>query len=232
MNITMLKPALLGLIAACVALNIAKLSRSLLQNEAQVGLNVDRRAIIPDHERKANNDIRYATFGTSFAWGATLKNREAEAFIWRLSPDASNFALRATGSEYPAKCLSSMIGNDVYDVIILEFAMRVNKSTLALARRLRQRFPDALIICLKVWTPYTVKSMSRNKSLFEIASDEGFSTRSFMHDEKFHQYLKENDISDLFLGWREQTIDFTQRMKYELGVYVTSINEIKREDPL
>ena len=227
-----LKPTFLGLIAACVALNIQKLSRSLLQNEAQVGLDLVRRTIVPNHQRKTNNDIRYATFGTSFAWGATLKNREAEAFVWRLSPESSNFALRATGSEFPAKCLYSMIGNKVFDVIVLEFAMRVNQSTLGLARRLRQRFPDALIICLKVWTPFTVKSRSRNKDLTEIASDAGFSTRSFLHDEKFHQYMKENDISDLVLGWREQTIDFTERMEKELGVYVTSINEINEEDPL
>lgn len=199
----------------------------------QQGVVVDdgTRGFITTTQRKRKSEIRFATFGTSFAWGSLLKNREEEAFTWLLSPNASNYAIPATGSEYPAKCLSSMIGDKVFDVIVLEFAMRVNASTLALARRLRQRFPDALIINLKVWTPYTVKSRHREQDLREIGTDAGFS-ETMLHDENFHKYLKDNNIVDLYLGFRDQTLDYTDRLEREVGVHVTSISEIPPEDPL
>jgi hypothetical protein len=62
--------------------------------------------MIPVSERKPVSEIRYAAFGSSSTWGASLKNREEECYIWRLSDldqeRGKNLAIRANGPDYPS----------------------------------------------------------------------------------------------------------------------------------
>ena len=160
-------------------------------------------SVVPYDQRMLPENIRFAVFGTSIAWGAGLEKREQDAFIWRLSPHASNFGMRGTGAEYPAKCLSSMIGDQIFDVIVLEFTMRIDPSTYSLARRLRERFPDALIICLKNWTPVMIKSRKlKNRCVRTLANQYGFPP-GYIHDPRFHKFIKKINVRDWQLDWGE-----------------------------
>jgi hypothetical protein len=46
-----------------------------------------------------------------------------------------------------------MIGDDEFDVIVLEYYMMAGDGLALLARRLRERFPDAIIVILRLWAP-------------------------------------------------------------------------------
>ena len=65
-----------------------------------------------------------------------------------------NYGLRATGPNYPAACISSMIGEQAFDVIVLEYFLRGPEGLMTFALRLRERFPNAIIIMTKLWGPY------------------------------------------------------------------------------
>jgi len=69
-----------------------------------------------------------------------------------LSPTSTNLAMRASDPSYPAICTQSMIGNNTYDVIIIEYERRYDMGLEYLVKRLRDRFPDATIIVTNVWT--------------------------------------------------------------------------------
>ena len=174
--------------------------------------------VIPMNQRMPAEKIRYAAFGTSIAWGTRLENRREDAFIWQLS----NFAIRATGAEFPAKCLSSMIGDEVYDVIVIEFTMRIDASAFALVQRLRQRFPDAIIINFMNWTPQMITPNTMvNTHIRSLAEKRGFS-KSYVHDPNFHQLMKEEvGIDDWMMDWGE-AVQINDRMKHELGVISTT----------
>lgn len=61
-----------------------------------------------------------------------------------------------SGPNYPAVCAQSIIGNHaIYDLIILEYYVSGAEHGLAdLARRLRERFPKAIIIVMKFYGPF------------------------------------------------------------------------------
>ena len=152
-------------------------------------------SIIPEEERKPDSEIRYAAFGSSVTWGSSLDNREREAYIWRLSESdqdrGTNYAIRATGPNYVAACLSSMIGEEEYDVIILEYYMHAQEGLLTLAKRVRERFPEAIIIMTRFWGPYMILNHNTDQNLVSWAHDKGFD-ESFIHNDSFHKlYLRE-----------------------------------------
>lgn len=90
-------------------------------------------------------------------WGSRLDSRRlAWPFqIEDLGPHkVTNHALRATGSFYPALCAQSILeGDDTeYDVIALEFSINGAQAFDWLVKRLRARFPNAIIIYVHLWT--------------------------------------------------------------------------------
>jgi len=99
--------------------------------------------------------LRVAVFGSSQSWGAILKDR-FDAYPYRISPRVDNFAYFASGPNYPAVCSQSIIGDKaVYDLILLEYYVNGAENGLAeLARRLRERFPKAIIIVMKFYGPF------------------------------------------------------------------------------
>jgi hypothetical protein len=99
-----------------------------------------------------NSDLRILTFGSSRSWGANIKHPERDSFPALLQ--ARNLAIRASGPEYPAVCTYSMVGEEVYDVIVIEYMLDfVSEALNVLAHRLRTRFPDATLIFLNIWAP-------------------------------------------------------------------------------
>lgn len=103
----------------------------------------------------AGDPLRVAVFGSSQSWGAVLKDR-FDAYPYRLSPRVDNFAYFSSGPNYPAVCAQSVIGDKaVYDLILLEYYVNGAENGLAdLARRLRERFPKAIIIVMKFYGPF------------------------------------------------------------------------------
>lgn len=111
--------------------------------------------------------LRFAAFGSSRTYGIKLRNRTEDAYIGLLSGgQAHNYAIRATGPDYPGRCLSTMIPNDnddeMYDVIVVDFhAYRFTVKAAdddrhdltTLVTRLRRRFPAALIVFFEDWIP-------------------------------------------------------------------------------
>lgn len=106
--------------------------------------------------RKQNlSNLRFLAFGTSRAWGAGLKNRY-EAYPFLLSENTTNLAIRAAGCEYPSLCTLSMVKDDVYDVILIEYNHVAEEKEYyqRLATKLRRRFPNATMIFLYAWSPF------------------------------------------------------------------------------
>jgi hypothetical protein len=111
-------------------------------------------------------DLKFLFFGTSRTWGPQLgededRDRFTHAFPSLISPNAVNLGVRGAGPLYPKRCAFSMLkdyGDASFDVIVIEFWISGN-AAIDLARRLRHRYPFALIIFLEMWTPqlYTHK---------------------------------------------------------------------------
>ncbi len=92
------------------------------------------------------------SFGSSQTWGAGLKDPRSQAYPFLLGEPGGhvvNVALRATGADYPSVCLQSMIPHSDwmnFDVITLEFHPCGDNSFEFLLKRLRDRYPDVIII--------------------------------------------------------------------------------------
>ena len=109
-----------------------------------------------------SSQLRFLFFGTSRTYGALLSNPSKSAFPFLLSPSATNLAINAGSSLYPSHCAASMLEDTfgAYDVIVLEFepTKRYYPDTMKLAVRLRQRFPNALIIFLEMWQAHNFEN--------------------------------------------------------------------------
>jgi hypothetical protein len=102
--------------------------------------------------------INILAFGGSVTWGATLEDRHL-AYPWMLGTPyvdhVDNMAMRATGADYPSLCLESIIpdaANKNYDVILFDFVMNGTDGFPLLLKRLRERFPDAIIMYVHIWS--------------------------------------------------------------------------------
>ena len=133
----------------------------------------------PQHHAVAvpsfNWPLRILSLGGSNTWGSQLEERSAQSYpsvLSALPPQGTtttNVAIRATGSDYAAMCLQTMIidghaqqnpsdldeqgGSDVdYDVITVEYSMNGVDGVPLLVRRLRDRYPKALIVYVHLWS--------------------------------------------------------------------------------
>mmetsp|Transcript_20092 Transcript_20092/g.31031 ORF Transcript_20092/g.31031 Transcript_20092/m.31031 type:complete len:593 (-) Transcript_20092:88-1866(-) len=107
-------------------------------------------------------DLRIACFGDSDVWRAiSFNSREGEYVMdyrktrfdatatYCSKIGADNYAFPSKGPNYAATCLETMIGDNLYDVLIVDFALNSPTQSDHLFRRLRQRFPQATIIQLE-----------------------------------------------------------------------------------
>jgi len=153
----------------------------------------DDATVVPPEQRKKPSTIRYAAWGSSVTWGSGLEQRETSAYPWVLSQDATNFAIRAGGPQFPAACTSTMTGTGVFDVIVLEYYMMAKSGLQTLARRMRERFPDALIIFMVNWYPLMIsrcddKDCRSTEHIIDYVSEFGFDMKhGGLTDPKMHQ---------------------------------------------
>lgn len=155
--------------------------------------------IIPESDRKDLKDIKYVSFGSSHTWGATLKNRDEETYVKQLAKpyfeNGVNHGIRSSGPNYPANCLYSLIGEEHFDVIVLEFYMHAYEGLMELAVRLRQRFPDAVMVFVHHWMPLQIvnegirNERNRPVNLDEYRNNMGFGS-DFIHNPEFHELIK------------------------------------------
>ena len=185
---------------------------------------------------KKEDEIRYASFGSSVTWGAALEDRENEAYAWRLSnfdrKKAKNYGIRATGPNYPAACISTMIGEEVFDVIVLEYFCRGPEGLMTLATRIRERFPNAIIIMIKLWSPFQLRDDSVNKNVADFAFDNGFK-RDFIHDPKFKEVILSYGADKFKYQYRDPENELTHLFKTvaeKIGAHVVNMPFSKEAD--
>ena len=111
---------------------------------------------------QSKDTIHYLTFGSSSTWGEGLEEPQQQAYPYLLSDTVHNAAARVGGLSLSAICTQSIVdgnGNQytnngiIYDVIVIEFQHSDAESVIHLAMRLRQRFPVAMLVFVRVWTP-------------------------------------------------------------------------------
>lgn len=133
----LVKSRLLQVFALCCAI-----ARFAPLHETRQLLTIDHTETKFAHNSTSNkcNDLRLAAFGTSRTYGSGLGlERKEKAYPYLLSKDANNLAIRAAGPQYPALCTYSMLGEEHYDVIFLEYNMKADDNLLVLSQRLRDR---------------------------------------------------------------------------------------------
>mmetsp|Transcript_10764 Transcript_10764/g.16514 ORF Transcript_10764/g.16514 Transcript_10764/m.16514 type:complete len:434 (-) Transcript_10764:342-1643(-) len=121
------------------------------------------------------SSYRIATFGSSRTKGVAVPPEQT--FASRLG--AINFAIRASGPEYPAMCAYSMMEpHGTFDVVVLEFSRETSEkdgSLFILAARMRQHFPHVTIIFLHLWAPRQIYHVPSGDPLSLWAEREGLS---------------------------------------------------------
>jgi hypothetical protein len=112
--------------------------------------SVPMTAIIP-------RPMNILTLGGSTTWGATLIDR-FDSYPWLIgSPNLNtvdNLALPEMGACYYALCLESYIPDSAvknYDVILLDFVANELEGFQWLLNRLRERYPEAVLIYVHLW---------------------------------------------------------------------------------
>lgn len=98
-----------------------------------------------------DGELRYATFGTSRTGGVRLKNRHEDGYPFLLSSNVKDLSIRGSNACFASICTQTMVRNNNFDVIVIEYDRKEFKCLDSLVQRLRQRFPDASIILLQTW---------------------------------------------------------------------------------
>jgi len=136
---------------------------------AEVSQNIKKDQIqISQQETKLEIDkLNILTLGGSVTWGAAIPDQDKSYPSILRNYDkhnVTNLAIRATGSDYPAQCIGSMLSDAEsdsldthhqeipFDVIIFEFSINGMKGFELLFKRLQERFPDALLIYIDLWS--------------------------------------------------------------------------------
>jgi len=149
------------------------------------------------------------------------------AYPWLLSNRTSNFAIRAGGPNYPATCTSTLLGageDDVYDVVVFEYFMRAGDGLATLAKRIRGRFPDAILIFLLNWDPTMITRCmdsicGERQWMFDYVQEKGFDIQNGgMHDA---------GMQELFHNSTTETFSFSQyAMKHKLDLVLDVAKDV------
>ena len=179
--------------------------------------------VVPLSRRKSDDQIRYAAFGSSMTWGATLEDRGKDAYVKKLSIDkGTNYGIRSSGPNYPAACTKSIVGDEEFDVIVLEFFTVANTGGMELATRLRERFPDAIIVIARLWDPPMLENKD-GEGLRSWAEKKRFG-QGYIHDsnfkEEFYRSFDENQWHWIFQTTHKHFVDYHEKLARETGAYI------------
>jgi len=101
--------------------------------------------------------LRCAVFGNVDTYGSMKfqhGNREA-SFAYQICDIVKNYGHFSRGSNYASTCLQSLVGDEIFDLIILDFDGKP-ADDLKLAQRLYERFPTAQFMVLDRFQPSKV----------------------------------------------------------------------------
>jgi len=178
----------------------------------------------------ASRDLRYVAFGTSVTWGATI-NRDKEAYIKILSKDGVNLGIRASDPSYPGMCTQSMVGDSVYDVIIIEYDRRYKGGLSNLVKRLRERFPHAIIITTIMWhfaTLWIDDYDGKTKSFVKWIAERGFkkNTPDLL---EFIRQSSDDDLNMFYMNYQlDERMEYLKKVKEDYNTIIYSW-EMKRK---
>ncbi len=179
---------------------------------------------------EAQTPIRILSLGGSVTHGVKLASKSL-AYPFIISPSKSksvvkNLACRATGSEYASRCLQSMINsNDVdekFDVILLEYSLNGIEQIDLLLRRLRDRYPSAIIIYIHLWS---LRTLSEDKQTGEVLQDIVMNRRENLSpqelDQKFVQTMADEGRQ---WKWNEFELGRSKRRREEATNLMQRVN--------
>lgn len=132
--------------------------------ESRHPLGARRMRALP--QSQIEGDLRYIAFGSETTWGIGLDDFET-AYPFQLSPKVRNAASKMGGAVLPAACTESIVGNDVYDVVTIEFE-RFEESHAVLAERMRRRFPNVIILFVRLWKPSDIVYTSNSGESIDL----------------------------------------------------------------
>jgi hypothetical protein len=107
----------------------------------------------------------------SLSAGTSDPSKSKQAYPYLLSPNVHNVAVRAGDLTLIAACAQSVVKDHVYDVITIEYSGAMDEATRHLVVRLRERFPQALLVVVRLWHPSQVvykESSQRTINLHEF----------------------------------------------------------------
>ena len=204
--------------------------------------------------------IRILSLGGSITYGANIESRSL-AYPHQIIPPSSslptspssqktskiaaisiskNLAVRATGSEYAAECIQSMIyeydqlhdnhDNDMYgekdfDVITLEYSLNGLERLIVLVKRLRQRYPNALFIYIHLWSPRMMINHEITQKL--LSNDQNLSFKEL--DQKLKEVLSDKNIE---WKWNEFELQLANKIRAKTAEIIESVGGISWAFPL
>jgi len=126
--------------------------------------HVSEMPVVTNNENQ--RQLRVLSLGGSITWGSRLESRN-EAYPYQIRPHSfvTNISVRASGSDYPALCLQSMIEDDlqkqgvqeiegwVFDVVTIEYSLNGFGSIDLLLMRLVEKYPLATFIYIHLVSP-------------------------------------------------------------------------------
>lgn len=132
------------------------------------------------------SQARYVSFGSSSTWGEGLDDPLVTSYPYLLSVSIHNAASRVGGSALSAACTQSIVGDSVYDVVTIEFTT-LEESTRVLAQRMRQRFPSASIVFVRLWNPLQIVYQTDNGTVMDMDSWLQLNGNYTLHSKELYQ---------------------------------------------
>jgi len=127
-----------------------------------------------------------------------------------------NFAKKETGTDYPSLCLETILteggetaqglscANRSYDLIFVEFAVNGMSWLPSLLRRLKERYPDAVIVFVRLWSVLgDAVERGTGRTVFELGKDVSIDWvwNENADIEQFHKGIKafvSNEINEFY----------------------------------
>jgi hypothetical protein len=128
-------------------------------------------------EDKIPRPLKILSFGTSQTYGRGIADRTTQSYPLLITPyqdHVDNLGLPATAADHPSLCLQSMIPDadtKSYDLIMFEYPFNQSDGSRLLLRRLRERYPEAVIVFVNIWN---LVSQAREQDTQKILRDPDF----------------------------------------------------------
>lgn len=132
------------------------------------------------------------------------------AYPYLLSQNVSNRALRASDASYPSMCTQSILKDEIFDVIIVEYERRRLECLEVFIQRLRCRYPDATIILTKMWNLMEVAVVDSTGNVMKLREALVASGASTMISEEALEYVLSSNYEITFsriVSIRERAIE-------------------------